>query len=98
MKLTIIKGLLCLLIAGLSSSCEFDMAHKLNNKINELEIITEHLDSMVKSEMNNTKNFDSLIDLESDKLKKLDSVIRNSASKIDSMSEGKIERLKEILK
>ena len=47
--------------------------------------------------MNGIKNIDSLIDLESDKLKKLDSVIRRSASKIDSLSEGKIERLKEII-
>src|SRR5690606_40665589 len=98
MKEQITKSLLCIVTIGLFASCDTGVSKKLENKLNELELKTESLDSMVNSEMNSIKNFDSLINFESDKIKKLDSVVTESTSKIDSMVGGKLELLKEILK
>lgn len=98
MKDQIIKSLLCFLTIGLFASCDNGVSKKLENKLNELELKTQSLDSMVNREMNSIKNFDSLINFESDKIKKLDSVVTESSSKIDSMLGGKLELIKEILK
>ncbi|MCK0124758.1 hypothetical protein MWU76_10120 [Gelidibacter sp. F2691] len=97
MKEQITKNLLCIVTIGLFASCDADVNKKLENKLYELELKTESLDSMVNREMNNIKNFDSFINFESDKIKKLDSVVTESSSKIDSMVGGKLELLKEII-
>lgn len=98
MKKSISKSLLFIVTIGVLSSCDTDVSKKLENKLNEINLKAESLDSMVNREMNSIKNFDSLINFESDKIKKLDSIITESASKIDSMAGGKIELLKEIIK
>lgn len=96
MKNLLKKSVLIIASIGLFMSCG-DMSLKVEEKINELNIKAEKLDSIVNKEMNKVVALDSLINREGDKVKKLDSIINKSSLKIDSIANEKINLLKNIM-
>lgn len=81
---------------GLLASCT-DVGSKLEDKVNVLMNKTEKLDSLVNKELDKVLSLDSLINMEGDKVKRLDSLINRSSAKIDSISNGNVGRLKNVL-
>lgn len=92
-KTSILTILFALLIL---TSCK-QITNKVDEKINLLNTKVEQLDSMVNHEVNKVMALDSLINLEGDKVKKLDSLIDRSTTRIDSIAQEKVSKIKNIL-
>lgn len=81
---------------ALLTSCS-DMTSNMEEKVNMLINKTERLDSLVNKEIDKVLSLDSMINLEGDKVKKLDSLIDRSSSKLDSIANGNVGRLRNVL-
>jgi NADP-dependent 3-hydroxy acid dehydrogenase YdfG len=89
-------NLLPILSVAILTACG-NLSKEVENKLNDLKNKTESLDSVINKEVDKVLALDSLINSENDKVKKLDSLINNAASKLDSISRGKVNRLKKII-
>ena len=96
MMITIARSLTLVAFIGLLTSCT-DMSSRMEEKVNMLINKTEKLDSLVNQEFDKVLSLDSLINMEGDKVKKLDSLINRSSARIDSIANGNLGRLKNIL-
>jgi hypothetical protein len=77
-------------------SCE-NLDKKLEDKLNLINDKALKLDSLVNQELDKVESLDSIINQESEKVKVLDSLINNSSSRVDSLVNGKIDRINRIL-
>lgn len=77
-------------------SCE-NLDKKLEDKLNLINDKAQKLDSLVNQELDKVESLDSIINQESEKVKVLDSLINNSSSRVDSLVNGKIDRINRIL-
>lgn len=93
MKNLLKKNVLIIFSILLFSSCG-DISKNVEDKINELNTKAEKLDSIVNRELNKVNSLDSIINIEGDKVKRLDSLINKSSSKIDSITNEKINLFK----
>jgi len=89
------SNVLIIMALGIFTSCG-DMTSTIEEKINELSNKTEKLDSLVNKELDKVIALDSLIDKEGEKVKELDSLIHRSSSKLDSITNEKMNYLKKI--
>lgn len=90
------KILLSLLFVLVFSSCE-DLEKKVEGKLDLLNEKAVKLDSIVNRELDKVDALDSIINKETEKIQKLDSLIDNSSSRVDSLVNGKLERINSIL-
>lgn len=90
------KILLALLFVLVFSSCE-DLEKKVEDKLNLLNEKALKLDSIVNKELEKVDALDSIINKETDKIQQLDSLIDRSSSRVDSLVNGKLERINSIL-
>ena len=91
------KGILPLVTAiVLLSSCG-DMTKKLDDKLNELSVKAEQLDSLVNREVDRVLTLDTLVNFENEKINRLDSLINKTTSRIDSLASEEIELLRKIV-
>jgi len=92
-----IRNFVVLLLVFISLASCGDLKREVENNLNDLKKKAESLDSLVNKEVDKVLALDSLINLESDKVKKLDSLINKSSSRLDSISNEKIESLEKLL-
>jgi septal ring factor EnvC (AmiA/AmiB activator) len=97
LKMKNIKNYFLLLVSFFFLSCS-DISKEAEKKLNELKIKSESLDSMIIKEVDKVKSLDSLINYEHDKVKKLDSLVNRTSSKLDSISNEKFNKVRNILK
>ena len=91
-----LKILLSFLLIMVFSSCE-DLEKKVEDKLNFINEKAVKLDSLVNRELDKVDALDSIIDIETDKIQQLDSLIDRSSSRVDSLVNGKLERINSIL-
>ncbi|MFC3417370.1 hypothetical protein [Algoriphagus hitonicola] len=91
------------------TSCE-NLEEKLQEKVNLINEKAGSLDSLMNKELEKINSLDSLVNKELDKVQKLDSMLNreiqkvssvdslfnSTGSKIDSMVQDKVERIKQI--
>lgn len=90
------KILLPLLFVLIFSSCE-DLEKKVEGKLDLLNEKAAKIDSLVNRELDKVDVLDSIINKETDKIQQLDSLIDRSSSRVDSLVNGKLERINSIL-
>lgn len=93
---TISKIFAATLILFALSSCE-DLEKKVEEKLDILNEKAAKIDSLVNRELEKVDALDSIINKETEKIQKLDSLIDNSSSRVDSLVNGKLERINSIL-
>ena len=95
MKLAL-KILPVLFLCFLLTSCE-SLDKKIEENLNLINEKAMKLDSIVNQELDKVQVLDSIINEESEKIKVLDSLINKSSSSVDSLINGKIDRINKIL-
>lgn len=91
-----LKILLSFLLIMVFSSCE-DLEKKVEDKLNFFNEKAAKIDSLVNRELDKVDALDSVINKETDKIQQLDSLIDRSSSRVDSLVNGKLERINSIL-
>lgn len=91
-----LKILLSFLLIMVFSSCE-DLEKKVEDKLNFINEKAAKIDSLVNRELDKVDALDSVINKETDKIQQLDSLIDRSSSRVDSLVNGKLERINSIL-
>lgn len=85
-----------LLVSFILTSCA-NMEKKIEDNLNVINEKAMKLDSMVNQELNKVNTLDSMINKEAEKIKVLDSLVNKSSSRVDSLVNGKIDRINRIL-
>jgi hypothetical protein len=93
---TSIKSLPYLLGFFVLSSCG-NLEKQVEDKLNSITDKALKLDSIVNKEQDKINSLDSIINLETEKVKVLDSLVNKSSSRVDSIVNGKIEKINKIL-
>lgn len=90
------KRKLLILGAAISLSACGNISTEVENKIQELKMKTESLDSLINKEVDKVLTLDSLVNMESEKVKKLDTLIHQSSSQLDSIAQKGSKLLEKI--